>query len=733
MKDTLTDTEPPRFPCAPKATALAAAILAEHPDMRNWWALQDATVVPRAQAVREFADEPDPYLRGGYIARRVLELVPVRIRPAQLFAVGTAVYADSAEARQEAYAYLGTQPPLRGHSHHISMDYEKLIRLGVSGIRAEIDAAEAEHPDRHTFYESLRLALEGLCIYARRHRDEALRLRDAEPDPARRAELQATADALARVPEAPAETLLEAIHAALLLHVASRTMEADSAIGRMDHYLDPYYRRDMAAGRITQEQAAHWMHNALAHLLEVTRFSDSLVLAGCEADGVTPFWGDLTYFLLDAVAALKLPNPQVGFRYCPGQPRALLRRAFACVTAGTGHPGFFNDPITIAGLERAGMTREQAADYANCNCVELTSCGRSFIVSGYNYTNLVKPIEVLLNGGTPMIAEEGWWADWNTVPPGTVALPETYATFDDFFAAYERYLDAVLDAVLRKTDTFQADQDGTCLPLSSSFIAGCIARGEHCSRGGAECMQTFPSFVGLANALDALAAIRQAVFEEQRVTLAELAAACRADFTGAEELHHYLRTACPKYGNDDARTDALAVRIFTRVAERLARARNVYGQAYAPQYFGWITHGARGATTAATPDGRHAGAAVAGTLGGDYGADTHGPTALLRSVTTLDHTRASGGVAVNLSLSPAVVRSDADIDAVLDLLLAYFAMGGMQLQFNYVDAATLCDAQVHPDAHRNLLVRVAGFADRFVALEPNLQAEIISRSRHGVG
>ena len=109
------------------------------------------------------------------------------------------------------------------------------------------------------------------------------------------------------------------------------------------------------------------------------------------------------------------------------------------------------------------------------------------------------------------------------------------------------------------------------------------------------------------------------------------------------------------------------------------------------------------------------------------------PTALLRSVTALDHTLASGGVAVNMSLSPAAVRSEADIDAVLNLLLAYFHMGGMQMQFNYVDTTILRDAQVHPEAHRNLLVRVAGYADRFVALEQNLQEEIISRSQHGVG
>ena len=149
---------------------------------------------------------------------------------------------------------------------------------------------------------------------------------------------------------------------------------------------------------------------------------------------------------------------------------------------------------------------------------------------------------------------------------------------------------------------------------------------------------------------------------------------CRTNFAGREEERQYLLRECPKLGNDDARTDALATWIFNRVAEELARYRSSFGEVYAPQYFGFVTHGRRGAVTAATPDGRREGEAVSGTLGGDAGTDTSGPTALLRSATGFDHRLAPGGISLNLAFSPTALRGAEDIERVVDMLLAYYAL-----------------------------------------------------------
>lgn len=177
--------------------------------------------------------------------------------------------------------------------------------------------------------------------------------------------------------------------------------------------------------------------------------------------------------------------------------------------------------------------------------------------------------------------------------------------------------------------------------------------------------------------------------------------------------------------------DAIVVRLYNRIAARLTGRKNVFGQSYGPQYFGWIAHAIRAAETGATPDGRLRGESISGTFGGDDGSDVSGPTALLCSATKFDHTLAAGGLAVNVALSPGVFRSATDCESLVDLILGYFGSGGMQVQFNCVAAETLKEAQREPQKHRNLLVRVAGYSDRFVYLAPNLQEEIIARTRHG--
>jgi formate C-acetyltransferase len=766
-------TIPPRFPKSLRAVALVADIESgARGDWRDGSGLQGRSVTYRAQAALECAGEPDPHLRGARIVARTLDLFPATIAPLHLFAANGIPPTASDAERGRAYETLRSQPWIQGHSHHISMHYERLLRLGVRGVLAEVAEREAaldacpervaqppsavapssmELPDsngftaeggcatscgdeRRTFYAAVRISLEAFQRHAGRYRAEALRLMDETPDPARRTELSRIADALAHVPAEPARTFFEAIQSMLLLHFASRTHDADSAAGRLDHYFGPYYEADLAAGRITRPEAAEWVQVLLAHLLELNRFSDAVTLGGCEDDGTTPFCNDLTFFVLDAMAHLRLPTPQIGLRYTPGHPRELLRRGVGCVRAGTGHPGFFYDPVAIAALERAEFTRAQAADYVNCNCVELSSAGRSSIVSGYRYLNLPKMLEMLLNDGRQMLEEtKELWLGFTSPPPESL-LPLRCKSFEDLLAAFGTYLDHAIDGIVDSTNAGMKTRSATnsLAPLSSAFIEGCIETGRHAMLGGAVCGQTFPTFIGLVNAANSLAAIRQLVFEEKSVTLAEIAEACRSNFEGHAALRERIVNDCPRYGNDDPRADDLLRHLYDRIARSLEGRRNSWGQAYAPQYFGWLAHAMRGRHTAATPDGRLAGEAVSGTLGGDGATDRRGPTALLRSATSFDHTQASGGLAVNLAVDAALLRDDAGAERLVDLTLAYFAMGGMQIQYNCVSPETLREAQAHPDRHRHLLVRVAGYSDRFVCLDAPTQDDIVRRTQHAL-
>jgi len=728
-----TESVPPVVPSVVPLLPRAAALAAECQTGRGWgvWNNLWWHAMPyKAQALREHADEPDPALRAGKVQARVFELAAVEIAPLQIFAACGIMPVWTPELLKEA-AETVNKNPMQGHSHHTSIDYAKLIRLGVRGLLEEIDDSQAKHRQAGdaaavTFLDAMKIALQGLVAYGRRYREEAARHLQTETDPARRAELQRIVDALARVPYEPATTMFEAMQSMLLLHFGVRLMEPDSAVGRLDLMLDAHYRRDLAEGRLTQTQAAEMIQLFMAHLQELSIWSDAVVVGGSLSDG-SPFWNDLTYFVLDAVAQLNTVGPGIGFRWSDGMPRELLRRAARCVQAGTSHPGFWNDTVTIPAMVRGGFKPEHAVDYVNCNCIELASAGRTAIFSGYNYTNLVKPIEFMLNGGRPVVPEYDNWP--GAVPPPPADMPMMWETFDQFRDAYGRYVRHTVAALVAETNALMSSWvTHAPLPLSSAFIDGCIERGLHCMRGGALYGQTFPSFVGLANAVDSLAAVRQAVFEDGRFTLAELGEFCREDFAGREAERLYLLHRCPKFGNGDARVDDLMRWLVELLAAELAAYRNPDGKVYGAQYFGFKAQAARGTVTGATPDGRRRGASVSGSFGGDHGTDVQGPTALIRSATCFDHTLAPGGLCVNAAFHPSALRTEADLEKFVDLVLAYFDLGGMQVQFNCIRRETLEAAQRLPEQHRNLLVRVAGYTDRFVLLEKNLQEEIISRT-----
>ena len=113
-----------------------------------------------------------------------------------------------------------------------------------------------------------------------------------------------------------------------------------------------------------------------------------------------------------------------------------------------------------------------------------------------------------------------------------------------------------------------------------------------------------------------------------------------------------------------------------------------------------------------------------------HGADTHGPTAAIRSAAKMDHLM-TGGTLLNQKFTPPVVAGEAGLDRMADLVRAYFDLDGHHIQFNVVDRQTLRDAQQSPDAYKDLIVRVAGYSDYFRNLSRALQDEIIDRTEQG--
>jgi len=266
-------------------------------------------------------------------------------------------------------------------------------------------------------------------------------------------------------------------------------------------------------------------------------------------------------------------------------------------------------------------------------------------------------------------------------------------------------------------------------PLLSCFVNDCLPRGLDIDQGGARHNWVEPSFVGLANLVDSLAAIRAFVFEaDAPIALADLARALRDDFAGRAPLRQALLNRAPKYGNDDDRADELAIWATESLVEACAGHRTYLGGSVHPGLFCWVMHERLGRATRASADGRPAGAPLADGSGGAQGRERHGPTAALRSTTKWDHRPMLGGVAVNLKLSPG--PGGLLLDALVSLIATFVREGGFELQVNVVDRATLLAAKARPEEHRDLVVRVAGYSDYFVGLPEATQDEIIARTEH---
>lgn len=348
-----------------------------------------------------------------------------------------------------------------------------------------------------------------------------------------------------------------------------------------------------------------------------------------------------------------------------------------------------------------------------------TKCGPQGPVAS-PYINLLQLLQDVL-GIAPLGASH---------PEEDATPPASMDSFDELLQRYrDRLSQAIRDAVVSQNTAQATRRYHGGYPLLSCFVNDCLARGKDIDHGGARYNWIEPSFVGLANLVDSLAAIRKFVFEEHTLSLDELIAALKTDFEGAEVLRLELLNRAPKYGNDDDEVDHLAKIVTRWIAEECSRHRTYLGGTFHPGLFCWVKHEALGRTTAASADGRRSGFPLADGSGAAQGRERLGPTAAVKSITKWDHSPFLGGIAVNLKFSPGRDK-ETFIGAMQNLLETFMRLGGFEVQVNVVDRDTLIDAKAHPEEYRDLVVRVAGYSDYFVGLTEKVQDEIIMRTEH---
>ncbi len=441
---------------------------------------------------------------------------------------------------------------------------------------------------------------------------------------------------------------------------------------------------------------------------------------GMKPDGSSGV-NELTHLVLDVIDEMKLVQPSSNIQLSRKNPDEFLKHACRIIRNGRGQPSIFNADTIVDELLRQGKSVEDARSGGASGCVETGAFGKeSYILTGY--FNFPKVLEItLFNGIDPTSGKE------IGIETGD---PREFLSFEALQDAFKRQLRHFIEVKVAGNNIIERlYAEYMPVPFLSVLIDDCVKKGKDYNNGGARYNTSYIQGVGIGTITDSLSAVRHHVFKKKSTTMAELLTALSTDFDGVELLRLLLVNKTPRYGNDDDSADDLMRWVFDSFYEAVNGRMNTKGGVYRINLLPTTCHVYFGSVTGATPDGRKAWTPLSEGISPVQGADRHGPTAVLKSAGKMDHVR-TGGTLLNQKFSPQLLDNEKGIDNLAHLVRSYFTLGGHHIQFNVVNAETLREAQAHPEHHRDLIVRVAGYSDYFCDLGKSLQDEIIARTEH---
>lgn len=608
---------------------------------------------------------------------------------------------------------------------HIICDFDEVLERGLGDILAECKRHLTSSP-KNEFYQASVICMKAMTAYIDRYRilvDE--RIAGGVCSPQRAAELARISEVLGHIATQPARDLYDALQLVWLVSVALQheSNASSLSLGRADQYLLPFYRASVEAGVTQAEirellQCFYLKFNTIIAVrsTESARFfagfpiGYNLVVGGVDEQGDDAA-NELSELLLDLQRDTRLPQPNLSLRVHKDTPEGLLRKAVEIIRLGDGLPQCFNDEVNIESFVRRGVSASDARDYAVVGCVELSIPGRMYGLHDISMFNMLKCLEITLREN-----------------------PRGFGGFEDLVSATEATIDRYVALMVRGCDTCdRAHRETSPTPFLSTFVHDALEKGADITSGGARYNPSGVQGVGTANLADSLYVIKKAVFDEKSVSWKELLDALERDWTGDgdETLRQRFVNAYPKYGNDVDEVDELGRHFLAHYGREVERYGNVRGGFFQPGSYTVSAHVPLGAAVGATPDGRRSGEQLAdGGLSPMVGRDQHGPTASLMSVSKLENVLDTNGSLLNVKFSPATLAGEEGLAKLEAYIRSFSRLGIQHIQFNVIDRATLIDAQEHPDRHRNLVVRVAGYSALFVELSKAIQDDIINRTEH---
>ena len=621
---------------------------------------------------------------------------------------------------------------------HICPDSKLWLELGPHGLmeKAQQQLLQCDENQRE-FYECTILVLEGVCTFMKRYHDYIYQM---EIDSQYKESLYEVANICLSLSQRPPQTFHEAVQSLWFLFVILH-MESNASSfspGRMDQYLYPFYQKDRDAGRLHQQKALElleclWLKfNQIVYLRNqhsAKYFAGfpigfNIALGGMNEDGEDTA-NELSYLCLLAQSHLGLPQPNLSVRLHKNTSHDFMQAAIDVVAKGSGMPQFFNDEAIIQTMiDDLHIEKADAYNYAIVGCVELTTQGNNLGWSDAAMFNFNKVLELTLNHGRCLLTNEQLSLDLGGL--------DTYQTFDDLQKAFQQQIDIFIEKMMLAEQVVERVHQ-ECLPTAflSTVIDDCLIKGIDVTRGGAKYNLSGIQMIQIANLADSLAAIKQLVYDEQRILKEELLNALQNNFEGDEIIQTMLLHKVPKYGNDVEWVDRIGAKWAEYFRERMKVYTNYRGGPYHTGMYTVSAHVPMGENVGASPDGRKALTPLAdGGMSAVYGRDLSGPTAVLKSVSRLNNSLTTNGGLLNMKFLPEFFESQSGKDKFEMFLRAFVDLEVPHIQFNVVRKEDLLDAKKHPENYQSLTIRVAGYTAYFVELAGKLQDEIIERTTY---
>lgn len=673
-----------------------------------------------------------------------------------LRARGEALLPDEVSVFMETGVF-GMEGKLNAGDAHLAVNYERILSEGLKGyekrtkeLKAALDFTKPESIDKNVFYKAVLIVIEAVHNFAERYSKLAKDMALTETDAKRKEELLEISKICAKVPYEPASSFREAVQSVwfiqLILQIESNGHSL--SYGRFDQYMYPYYKADMDKELLTEESALElltclWIKTltinkvrSQAHTLSSagSPMYQNVTIGGQTTDKKDAV-NELSFTVLKSVAQTRLTQPNLTVRYHANLNKKFFDECIEVMKLGFGMPALNNDEIIIPSFINWGVKEEDAYNYSAIGCVETAVPGKwGYRCTGMSYINFPRVLLCAMNNGVDLTSEKrftkgyGYFTDMET-------YEELLLAWDKTVREMTRYSVIVENAIDKASERDVPDV------LCSALTDDCIGRGKTIKEGGAVYDFISGLQVGIANMADSLAAIKKLVYEEKKITRQQLWDAILDDFQSPEnkKIQEMLIEDAPKYGNDNDYVDNLVVEAYDSYLDEIKKYPNTR---YQRGPIGGIRYGGtssisanvgQGMGTIATPDGRNAFDPLAEGCSPAHNADKNGPTAIFKTVSKLPTEKITGGVLLNQKMTPQMLSTEENKQKLEMLIRTFFnRLHGYHVQYNIVSKETLIDAQKHPEKHKDLIVRVAGYSAFFNVLSKKTQDDIIGRTEQAL-